>query len=613
MPSDPPVTRGRSAERAAKVAPTPANEMDVLAERLADNQEETKKAMTRMTETVTEKVELLVLAQTQTTNSLSSLDETLRSLVQAMQAQAPPWSPTTASPASSIQSDTTSYKTAIPPPTRFAANPVINGGPSREPDSQIGESEALRDENQDANPTAAAVVRQVEELQGQLINIKENAKRVQVPSQLLMPAPPRLQAYLDRIDNPLHVFAHFTRVEEYRNQYANYNMELVFQNSISVALLQDHMKLGTDKFDGRTSLGTIPQEDIMEAIHRALAWKIPTVEIFINIMDSFPFSPRRAVSADAVGGPEDVIYVQAWLRKLNRLYRFLVKIVMAGKFVDSIPKESEYHRQEPTTMKWLIRGKLGAHLPWFKTPWNKLYSMKSNNWLDLHAVLERGLDEVKAIMEMSYAINLSCASARLKNEQFARERDKRDEARREQERANRIPLLQRDSSHPQGFRLERRDRVQSLNQALATHETSEISSSDHASPMMTTDSDGDGDLGAENAEDVLTDSMASAASQDQLQHLQNIAARDKTQEKKGWTRSVLACHHTFANGTPCPHEGCRYDHSREAMIAKAKSLGYINTMQPSPGQAGGATSSINQIPHGSSHPDVKEEMHVKTA
>ena len=198
MPSDPPVTRGRSAERAAKVAPTPANEMDVLAERLADNQEETKKAMTRMTETVTDKVELLVLAQTQTTNSLSSLDETLRSLVQAMQAQAPPWSPTTASPASSIQSDTTSYKTAIPPPTRFAANPVINGEPSREPDSQIGESEALRDENQDANPTAAAVVRQVEELQGQLINIKENAKRVQVPSQLLMPAPPRLQAYLDR-------------------------------------------------------------------------------------------------------------------------------------------------------------------------------------------------------------------------------------------------------------------------------------------------------------------------------------------------------------------------------------------------------------------------------
>jgi hypothetical protein len=50
--------------------------MDVLAERLADNQEETKKAMTRMTETVTDKVELLVLAQTQTTNSLSSLDET---------------------------------------------------------------------------------------------------------------------------------------------------------------------------------------------------------------------------------------------------------------------------------------------------------------------------------------------------------------------------------------------------------------------------------------------------------------------------------------------------------------------------------------------------------
>ena len=105
MPSDPPVTRGRSAERAAKVAPTPANEMDVLAERLADNQEETKKAMTRMTETVTDKVELLVLAQTQTTNTLSSLDETLRSLVQAMQAQAPPWSPTTASPASSIQSE----------------------------------------------------------------------------------------------------------------------------------------------------------------------------------------------------------------------------------------------------------------------------------------------------------------------------------------------------------------------------------------------------------------------------------------------------------------------------------------------------------------------------
>ena len=46
-------------------------------------------------------------------------------------------------------------------------------------------------------------------------------------------------------------------------------------------------------------------------------------------------------------------------------------------------------------------------------------------------------------------------------------------------------------------------------------------------------SDGDGDLGGENAEDVLTDSMASAASQDQHQHLQYIAASDKTQEKKG--------------------------------------------------------------------------------
>ena len=596
MPSDPPVTRGRSAERAAKATPTDANESSTWAEQVAANQEETKKAMETLNESITEKVDSLIASQTQTTNSLTALDETLRSLVQAMQAQAPPWSPTTASPASSIQSETTSYKTALPPPTRFAANPINNGESSKEPDNQASETDVPRDKSQEDNPTSDSVVRQVEELEDRLQSIKEDAKRAQEPAQLLMPAPPRLQAYLDRLDNPLHVFAHITRVEEYKNQNANYRMELVFQNSISVALLQDHLKLGTDKFDGRSTLDTIPQEDIMEAIHKALAWKIPTVEIFINIMDSFPFSPRRAVSADTVTGPEDVIYVQAWLRKLNRLYKFLVKIVMAGKFPDSIPKESEYHRQEPTTMKWLVKGKLGAHLPWFKTPWNKLYTVKSNNWLDLHVVLERGLEEVKEVMQMGYAINLSCASARLKQEHFARERDRREEERRERERANRIPLLQRNNpSQPEQAR---RDRVQTLDQALTVNFAS-------SSPMMSTDSDGDEELDDKDDEEILTDSMASAASQDQYQHLQNIAARDRTQEKKVWTRSTLACHHTFAHGTPCPHEGCRYDHSREAMIAKAKSLGYISAIQPNPPQTGGVT--------GNSHTEAKENGHIKSA
>ena len=183
-----------------------------MVEQIAANQEETKKVMTKMTESVTEKVELMLASQTQTTNSLTSLDETLRSLVQAMQAQAAPWSPTTASPASSIQSETTAYKTAIPPPKRFAANPVTNGEPNREPDSLVREAEEPHDKNQRANPTSDSVVRQVEELEGKLLNIKEDAKRAQEPSQHLMPAPPRLQAYLDRLDNPLHVFAHITEL-----------------------------------------------------------------------------------------------------------------------------------------------------------------------------------------------------------------------------------------------------------------------------------------------------------------------------------------------------------------------------------------------------------------
>ena len=239
MPSDPPVTRGRSAERAAKAAPTEANESSTWAEQVAANQEETKKAMETLNESITEKVDSLIASQTQTNSSLTALDETLRSLVQAMQAQAPPWSPTTASPASSIQSETTSYKTALPPPTRFAANPISNVESSKEPDSQASETDVPRDKNQEDNPTSDSVVRQVEELEDRLQSIKEDAKRAQEPAQLLMPAPPRLQAYLDRLDNPLHVFAHITRVEEYKNQNANYRMELVFQNSISVALLQD--------------------------------------------------------------------------------------------------------------------------------------------------------------------------------------------------------------------------------------------------------------------------------------------------------------------------------------------------------------------------------------
>lgn len=28
----------------------------------------------------------------------------------------------------------------------------------------------------------------------------------------------------------------------------------------------------------------------------------------------------------------------------------------------------------------------------------------------------------------------------------------------------------------------------------------------------------------------------------------------------------------FANGTDCPHTGCKYNHSREAMVARVKQL-----------------------------------------
>ena len=75
------------------------------------------------------------------------------------------------------------------------------------------------------------------------------------------------------------------------------------------------------------------------------------------------------------------------------------------------------------------------------------------------------------------------------------------------------------------------------------------------------------------------DTIGAAIAHDELNAMQAIGSKDLSQQRNVVGASqVNACYHTFLNGTPCPKAAsgeCPFDHSREAMLAKARQLGYM--------------------------------------
>ena len=186
--------------------------------------------------------------------------------------------------------------------------------------------------------------------------------------------------------------------------------------------------------------------------------------------------------------------------------------------------------------------------------WPRFRPDNNPAWTQAHATLDSLLEQAKVTMQDSYSLNLACASARLQQEHYRGEKQRQEEAQREAERARRIPLLQRPTPvPPKPHPFIEKDRLQGLAPQRMLNEDDEDSESEEAEP-------------------TLQDSVAAAESQQQLQHLQQAALKTQHKERAMMLPSDLPCHHTFANGSVCPHVGCKYNHSREAMVARAKQL-----------------------------------------
>ena len=506
----------------------------------------------------------LVELQEGNSETLKGLSTAVTSLARLLEAKTGDtgdgWSQPTESPAGSVHSETASYRTAIPVPVRYSAD-AAQGKDDVPPDmhataeanTKLSDRKKQRAPSHDDDLPGA-----VEELERKLLTLKDQASRAvnaRQPAQLLQQAPPRLAAFLERVADPLTVYAHLNAVREYRNRHPHHNLEHALQNSISASVLLDHLRVGTGNMDSQASLECVTDAEILAAIHRELSWKIPNCTQFARIMQAFPFRPRREVSSDTVTGPEDIILVQAWLQSLLRLYTFMVSIVRAGKYPDAIPVESQYRTGLMTTVKAVVYEKLQRHFPWFGDMiWPRFRPDNNRAWTQAHATLDSLLEQAKITMQDSYSLNLACASARLQQEHYRGEKQRQEEVQREAERAKRIPLLQRPSpAPPKPHPFLEKDRLQGI-----------------APQRMLIDDDDDSE--SEEVDPALQDSIAAAESQQQLQHLQQAALKTQHKERAMMLPSDLPCHHVFANGTACPHVGCKYNHSREAMVARAKQL-----------------------------------------
>ena len=407
----------------------------------------------------------LVQLQESNSETLKGLSTAVTSLARLWEAKTADsgdtWSQPTESPASSVHSETASFRTAMPVPVRYSAD-ATQGKEDNGQDihATMEAATKLSDRKKQKETTHYGdLPGAVEELERQLLFLKDQTSRAvsaKQPAQILQQAPPRLAAFLDKIADPLAVYAHLNAVREYRNRHPHHNLEHALQNSISASLLLDHLRVGTGSMESQASLEHVTDTEILAAIHRELSWKIPNCTQFARIMQAFPFRPRREISSDTVTGPEDIIYVQAWLQSLLRLYTFLVNIARAGTYPDAIPVESQYRTGLMTTVKAVVYEKLQIHFPWFcDIIWPKFRPDNNRSWTQAHATLDSLLEQAKATMQQSYSLNLACASSRLQQEHYRGETLRREEAQREAAKASRPVLLQRPVA-------DNREKLQSL-------------------------------------------------------------------------------------------------------------------------------------------------------
>lgn len=469
------------------------------------------------------------------------------------------------SPADSEIHSDDSFLTAKLPPVRWTQDQ----GPLR-PSSQP--------------PSQPSLIEQLAEMETKMIQLKEAASANSMPNavQLIQPAPPPPTAHLRSLDSVLGIYSHLSSMNEYSNRHAGYKPENLLMKSISVKILKHELHLGVRQHDGQVSLEGVTESQILAAIYKTSAWKIQDSERFIDIVRSYPFKPRKEVADDTVTGPEDIVAAQTWLSEINSFYAFLKKIVESGAYRNAIPDESTYRHDDKHTMKSLMYVRLNRHFPWFRANvWTKVFQCKSPHWLDVHSVLDSGLEEVKLTMQKGFAINLACSSARIRNQMWVRDRTEAEDKAREAARAEQPKLLARPAGLSKGTRpwdaaARNSPTAPEVVAAIYQHDQPQYR---HAPGPMVADSDDETEQ-EEAGSSTQHDTIGAAIAHDELNALQAIGNRDTTQQRTAAGASqVNACYHTFLNGTPCPKAAsgeCHFDHSREAMLAKARQLGYMD-------------------------------------
>jgi len=214
-------------------------------------------------EELNKKFDSLMSSQENTSSTLKGLDTAVASLARLLEAKTSDagdtWSQPTESPASSVHSETASFQTAMPVPVRYSAD-ATQGKENNRHDihATVGAATKLSDRKKQKESTDDDdLPGTLEELERQLLVLKDQTSRAvsaKQPAQMLQQAPPRLAAFLDKIADPLAVYAHLNAVREYRNRHPHHNLEHALQNSISASLLLDHLRVGTGSMESQASL-----------------------------------------------------------------------------------------------------------------------------------------------------------------------------------------------------------------------------------------------------------------------------------------------------------------------------------------------------------------------
>ena len=206
-----------------------------------------------------------------------------------------------------------------------------------------------------------------------------------------------------------------------------------------------------------------------------------------------------------------------------------------GAYRNATPDESTYRHDDKHTMKSLMFVRFNKHFPWFRSNvWAKVYACKSPHWLDVHNVIDSGLEDVKTTMQKGFAINLACSSARIRNQMWVRDRAEAEEKARKAARAEQPQLLARPAGLPKGTRpwdaaARNPPRAPEVVAAISQQEPPGYQHSP-SQPMMARDDDYESEQ-EEAGSTTQHDTIGAAIAHDELNAMQAIGSKDLLQQR----------------------------------------------------------------------------------